>query len=100
MNSKLGRFFIAVIGGVVSLSLLQYLLTNALATRGGELSTLLAQESVLREEHEHLSTQVAQYTSLTRVQKEGERLGLVPAQRYTYLSPTDLAQKPHDSLMR
>ncbi len=100
MNSKVRRALFSIGAGILALSLLQYFLTNMLATRGEELSELLAEEKLLREEHENLLTETVMLSSLTRVHKKASELGMMTAHRYTYLTSNDLAQKPQETAIR
>lgn len=71
--------------------LLQYILTNRLAIRGGDLSHLLLEEQILREDHQKLSVEIARFSAVTRVYHEAETRGFTKPDRFLSLSQTGVA---------
>ena len=94
MNRTLKYVLLIIIVQILLLSLVQYFLTNQLATKGGELAKLLEEESTLRANKLVLSAQIAKLTALSRIKSESERVGLVLGQGFLTFHRVVLAQKP------
>lgn len=86
------RSFVVLLAGILGVFvLLQYVLTNRLAIRGGDLSRLLIEEQTLREEHQKLLVEIAKFSAVTRVRSEAKYKGFIKPDRFLSLNRTGLA---------
>lgn len=72
------------------LILVQIFLTNELAGQGGKAGEIDARISLLEEENERLTQEVASASSLLRIEEKAREMGFVEASKTSYLFVGDL----------
>ena len=84
MKSKLLAIIIVTI---LSLSLIQLVISHRLATSGEKVRLLEAEISLLERENNRLSAEINQIASLSRIASEAEKMGLTKATQVLRLTP-------------
>lgn len=72
---------------ILSLSLIQLVISHNLATSGEKVRSLEAEISFLEKENNRLSVEINKIASLSRIAAEAEKMGLVRATRVLHLTP-------------
>lgn len=72
---------------ILSLSLIQLVISHNLATSGEEVRSLEAEISFLERENNKLSAEINKIASLSRIATEAEKMGLTKATHVLHLTP-------------
>ena len=87
------QFNILVLALIVAFGFLYVFQINSLGTRGYEIRQLEQKIKVLQVENKALQLHSSNLSSITKIQKDAEALGMVPASNVTYIKDANFALK-------
>ncbi len=84
---------LALVVLIVTMGFLYLFQINSLGTRGYEIRQMEQKIKVLQADNKDLQIQSSSLSSITKIQRDAERMNMVPATNVTYIKGSDFALK-------